>query len=187
MDKNSGPESHFSGVVVAKLNGDMISILALIYSMKGRLGQLRIPGGSKRYGEVPLDTAIRELRDEIAEEGEPFVLPTDCLHEVHRKSVPGDVKQGGGIHHKVFYVVSGENLVCTLRKQEIYEPDGVLLGSPSWHEATALVQRMFGDGSPVQHIIAVLKVIKIISSDAQVAKRYGGFIAAHDRFIENNT
>jgi len=177
-------ESHFSGVVVAKLSGDMVSVLAFTYGMAGRQEQMRVPGGGGRFGENPKETATRELRDEVSEETAPFDLKEGHLSEVFRRSIPGDPRQGGGTHHKIFYAVDADELVCTFRRKSITEPDGVKLGQPSWHEAGALARKMFEDGTPKYHILAVLKVIETIASaDEKVAGRYAGLLADYREFM----
>lgn len=198
----AGPETHFSGGLVLKLSGEeMVSVLAFTYKMPDSTQtQIRVPGGSgislevERDGEekvtvyeTPVQTLIREVQFEVSEEGRSFSLPRECAHELYRKTVPGDPRKGGGIHHKVFFAITDSDLVCTPRRASIYEPDGVLLGPPSWHEAEGLVRAMFSDRTPKYHPIAVLKLIEILAEMYPlVSRRYGKFLRGNEEFMRKN-
>lgn len=184
-----GPESHFSGGVVWKLSGDLISILGFNYQMPlSSHVTRRLPGGSGRHGETPFDTVARELRDELSEEDKQFSLATEAAREIYRKTVPGDPKKGGGFHHKVFFAIEESDLVCTLRRVSIHERDGVLLGSPALYEAEGLVKSMFEDRTPRYHPMAVLTLLKALAEiSPAVAGRYGTFLASNEEFMRRNS
>lgn len=183
----AGPETHFSGGLVFKLSGEeMLSILAFTYKMPdSRQIQMRLPGGTSRPGERPFDTLTRELQDEISDESKPFSLLSGNAHELYKKTVPGDPKKGGGIHHKIFFAILDSDLSCSLRRGSMYEPDGVLLGPPSLHEAESLVDSMFYDRTPKTHPVAVLKLIETLAEMYPlVSMRYRNLLSGNEPFMK---
>jgi hypothetical protein len=185
--KTSVPVSHYAGAAILKLApmGGLVSGLAFPYTMPNGVTQIRCAGGGSHSGETPEETLPRELKDEISEKGSPFALKPGSFWEIHRAVVPS--QDGGGEHHKIFFLIPAEALTCTLRHEKKIEKDGVLLGAPAWHEAEALVRRMFADHTPKHHILAMLKSLKVTAEvSPTVAARYGEFIASNQGFMEKN-
>ncbi|MFA5841973.1 MAG: NUDIX domain-containing protein [Candidatus Paceibacterota bacterium] len=184
----SVPVSHYAGAVVSKLApmGGLVSVLAFPYTMPNGVTQIRLPGGGSHEGETPEETLRRELEAEASKERSAFAIKPGEFWKIHQAVVPS--QDGAGEHHKIFFLIPIEALICTLRHEKKTENDHVVLGVPAWHEAEALVKRMFSDHTPKHHVIAVLKSLKITAEvSPAAASRYGAFLASCEPYLKANS
>ena len=85
------PVIKVTGVVLRRANGDVLTV------RKRNTGMFMFPGGKPEPGETPLDTAIREVEEELG-----LVLTPDDLVPVGEWLTDAANEPGHGLHSHVF-------------------------------------------------------------------------------------
>lgn len=139
-------KSHFSGVIIARENGQRPEVLIQPYLWRG-WRQTKFPGGMNEEGESPLDTAVREARQEIQLE-----IAASDLEQVH-EFAPGNDPN----HKKHFFVTV--RFGGSPRERPIKDNGGEDLAPPEWREVTAeLLRTLLG-----QHRLALQRAMPVLA------------------------
>lgn len=80
-----------TGVVLRRANGDVLTV------RKRNTGMFMFPGGKPEAGETPLDTAIREVEEELG-----LILAPEDLVPVGEWMTDAANEPGHGLHSHVF-------------------------------------------------------------------------------------
>lgn len=173
--------SHAAGGVLYRLmpKGE-IQFLIFPYSIHGKK-TLRCPMGKHRdEAESPQETAIREVKEEIVEDGGIFeyewasepIIYNNCLE---------DERYENGFHLKIFFLI--RVIGIQLRSVEKIDDTGSrgreILGIPRWVEAKEALELMMARNASIwAHVQAVQAgLVSLLSFNREVWERYGNFIA----------
>jgi hypothetical protein len=134
LGKGSDEGGDYAGLIVYRIMHGIISFLVFKQTKKdGRYVALKFPGGCMAYRENDIAEA---LVNELEQETDLKIKDINQVaHIFTEQKVPG-------IHHKHFFSTTADNLEGDMRKEEMYDDDGDLLGKPYWIDVETALDKL---------------------------------------------